>query len=119
MLQVISTSGWARAAEEQGASSTPGGVPPAAAAAAAAEPPAAAAGAPAPPPPSITRFLGFAGLLPFYAFSPVVAPYLPLDLILEPHLLANPGALFAQPPATSVGQPMPPVAWTNRHLAAG
>ncbi|PSC73137.1 conserved membrane [Micractinium conductrix] len=43
--------------------------------------------------PGITRFLGFAGALPFWVFSPAVAPHLPLDLLLDVHMLSNPGLL--------------------------
>lgn len=34
-----------------------------------------------------------AGALPFWVFSPAVAPLLPLDLVVDPALLANPGLL--------------------------
>lgn len=43
--------------------------------------------------PGITTFLGFAGALPFWVFSPTVAQHLPLDLLADPQLLASPGLL--------------------------
>ena len=44
-----------------------------------------------PPPPGITAALGFGGLIPFYAFATPIAKHLPLDLVLEPSVLAQPG----------------------------
>ncbi|KAL4434086.1 hypothetical protein ABPG75_000527 [Micractinium tetrahymenae] len=43
--------------------------------------------------PAITKFLGFSGALPFWVFSPAIAQHLPLDLIVDPGMLANPGLL--------------------------
>lgn len=43
--------------------------------------------------PAITKFLGFSGALPFWVFSPVIAQHLPLDLLMDPGMLANPGLL--------------------------
>ncbi|EFN57231.1 hypothetical protein CHLNCDRAFT_143716 [Chlorella variabilis] len=43
--------------------------------------------------PAVTKFLGFSGALPFWVFSPSVAPLLPLDLLLEPSMLASTGLL--------------------------
>ncbi|KAI3434799.1 hypothetical protein D9Q98_002857 [Chlorella vulgaris] len=43
--------------------------------------------------PGVTKTLGFAGVLPFWVFSPAVAPLLPLDLLLDPAMLAATGLL--------------------------
>lgn len=85
MERVVSTSACAHVAEQQGAAAEPAAAPPAG--------PAAAAAQPVAKPPRITAVLGFSGVLPFYAFLPVVAPHLPLDIVLEPAMLANPGLL--------------------------
>ena len=42
---------------------------------------------------SLPPFLPAAGALPFWVFSPAVAPLLPLDLLLEPSMLASTGLL--------------------------
>ena len=42
--------------------------------------------------PTLIKALGFGGVLPFFAFSPVVAPHLPLDLLGDA-VAHNPGLL--------------------------